>query len=416
MRLITLIKIGWRNIWRIGWRNIWRNKKRSLVVILSIILGLYGGLIISSLMITLNSQRMNTAINTYLADIQIHNKEFSKEYSLSDTISNIHYLEEKLKNDNRVKSYSKRTVINGMLSNSTGSYGVNVLGIDPEFEIKVTNVYTKIVEGDYFESKRENTMIVGKKLADKLNLRLRSKVVITFQDVNGDITSLLFRIEGVFKSGNSMFDDYNVFVKNNSIFSNLPDLNGYHEIPILTINDDITESLKLDLQKINNTLDVKFWGDIAVELAYANKMMSSFLYIFMLIVLSGLSFGIINTMLMAILERKKEIGMLMSIGMSKIYIFLMICLETVFLSLVAIPFSVLITYITIDYFSVSGIDLSIVGSGLENFGVGTILYLKLPYEYYFNLSLLVILISFISSMFPAIRALKINPAEATKSI
>ena len=408
MNLITLIKIGWRNIWR--------NKKRSLVVILSIILGLYGGLIISSLMITLNSQRMNTAINTYLADIQIHNKEFSKEYSLSDTISNIHYLEEKLKNDNRVKSYSKRTVINGMLSNSTGSYGVNVLGIDPEFEIKVTNVYTKIIEGDYFESKRENTMVVGKKLADKLDLRLRSKVVITFQDVNGYITSLLFRIEGIFKSGNSMFDDYNVFVKNNSIFSNLPDLNGYHEIPILTINNDVTESLKLDLQKINNTLDVKFWGDIAVELAYANKMMSSFLYIFMLIVLSGLSFGIINTMLMAILERKKEIGMLMSIGMSKIYIFLMICLETVFLSLVAIPFSVLITYITIDYFSVSGIDLSIVGSGLENFGIGTILYLKLPSEYYFNLSLLVILISFISSMFPAIRALKINPAEATKSI
>ena len=408
MNLITLIKIGWRNIWR--------NKKRSLVVILSIVLGLYGGLIISSLMITLNSQRMNTAINTYLADIQIHDKEFSKEYSLSDTISNIHYLEEKLKKDNRVKAYSKRTVINGMLSNSTGSYGVNVLGINPESEMKVTNVYTKIIEGDYFESKRSNTMVVGKKLADKLNLRLRSKVVIAFQDVNGDITSLLFRIEGIFKSGNGMFDDYNVFVKNNSIFSNLPDLNGYHEIPILTINDDVTESLKLDLQKINNTLDVKFWGDIAVELAYANKMMSSFLYIFMLIVLSGLSFGIINTMLMAILERKKEIGMLMSIGMSKNYIFLMICLETVFLSLVAIPFSVLITYITIDYFSVSGIDLSVVGSGLENFGIGTILYLKLPNEYYFNLSLLVILISFISSMFPAIRALKINPAEATKSI
>jgi len=413
MNLITLIKIGWRNIWR--------NKKRSLVVILSIVLGLYGGLIISSLMITLNSQRMNTAINTYLADIQIHNKEFSKEYSLSDTISNIHYLEEKLKNDNRVKSYSKRVVINGMLSNSTGSYGVNVLGINPESEMKVTNVYTKIIEGDYFESKRSNTMVGGKKLADKLNLRLRSKVVIAFQDVNGDITSLLFRIEGIFKSGNGMFDDYNVFVKNSSIFSNIPDLNSYHEIPVLTINGGVTtnsvnESLRLDLQKINNTLDVKSWDEIAVELAYANQMLSSFLYIFMLIVLSGLSFGIINTMLMAILERKKEIGMLMSIGMTKIYIFLMICFETIFLSLVAIPFGLLITYITIDYFSVSGIDLSVVGSGLENFGVGTILYLKLPAEYYLNLSLLVILISSISSIFPAIRALKINPAEATKSI
>jgi len=413
MNLITLIKIGWRNIWR--------NKKRSLVVILSIVLGLYGGLIISSLMITLNGQRMDTAINTYLADIQIHDKEFSKEYSLSDTISNIEYLEEKLKQDNRVKAYSKRAVINGMLSNSTGSYGVNVLGVNPESERKVTNVYTKIVEGDYFASKRSNTMIVGKKLADKLNLRLKSKVVIAFQDINGDITSLLFRIEGIFKSGNGMFDDYNVFVKNSAIFSNIPDLKSYHEIPILTIdrgvtNNSLNESLKLDLQKINNTLDVKSWDEIAVELAYANQMLSSFLYIFMLIVLSGLSFGIVNTMLMAILERKKEIGMLMSIGMTKVYIFLMICFETVFLSLVAIPFGLLITYITVDYFSVSGIDLSVVGSGLENFGVGSILYLKLPQEYYLNLSLLVILISSISSIFPAIRALKINPVEATKSI
>ena len=408
MNLNTLIKIGWRNIWR--------NKKRSLVVILSIVLGLYGGLIIASLMITLNTQRMDTAINTYLADIQIHNKNFSKEYSLNDTISNIQFLEKTLTNDNRVKSFSKRIVINGMLSNSTGSYGVNVLGINPESEVRVTNVYSKLVEGDYFESKRLNTMIVGKKLADKLDLRLRSKVVVAFQDVNSDITSLLFRVEGIFKSGNGMFDDYNVFVKNTSIFSNLTDLYGYHEIPILTTDENATQSLKFDLQKTDNSLEVKSWDEIAVELAYANQMISSFLYIFMLIVLSGLSFGIINTMLMAILERKKEIGMLMSIGMNKIYIFLMICFETVFLSLVAIPFGVLITYITVDYFSVTGIDLSIVGSGLENFGVGTILYLKLHNEYYYNLSLLVILISFISSIFPAIRALKINPAEATKSI
>ena len=408
MNLITLIKIGWRNIWR--------NKKRSVVVILSIILGLYGGLIIVSLMTTLNHQRMDTAINTYLADIQIHNKNYSNEYSIIDTIPNVQDLEEILKNDSRVKAFSKRAVINGMLSNSTGSYGVNVLGIHPDDEIKVTKVYSKMVEGEYFVSKRPNTMIVGKKLADKLNLKIRSKVVIAFQDTNGDITSLLYRIEGIFRSGNSMFDDYNVFVKNNSIFSNLPDLSGYHEIPILTTHNDITKSLKFDLQKINDSIDVKSWDDIAVELAYANKMMSSFLYIFMLIVLSGLSFGIINTMLMAVLERKKEIGMLMSIGMTKIYIFLMICFETVFLSLVSIPFALLITYFTVDYFSVVGIDLSVVASGLENFGVGSMFYLKLPSEYYINLSMLVIFISFISSIFPAIRALKINPAEATKSI
>ena len=91
--------------------------------------------------------------------------------------------------DERVVSYSKRIVLNGMLSNSNGSYGIQVKGIDPEQETKVTDTYEKIIEGEYFKSKRDNTILVGKKLADKLNLKLKSKVVITFQDENYELTS-----------------------------------------------------------------------------------------------------------------------------------------------------------------------------------------------------------------------------------
>ena len=260
-------------------------------------------------------------------------------------------------------------MINGMLSNSTGSHGVNVLGVNPDTDINVSNVNSKIIEGNYFKSTKNNTMLIGEKLADKLNLRLRSKVVITFQDLNGDITSLLFRVEGIFKSGNSIFDNNNIIVNQKSLYYNIPDLKGFHEIAIITIEDGLTDSLKKDLQVLNSNYKVESWDEIAVELAYANKTMSSFLYIFMLIVLFGLSFGIINTMLMAILERKKELGMLMSIGMTRYYIFLMICFETIFLSLIAIPFGVLISYITINYFGIEGIDLSVVQSGLENFGI-----------------------------------------------
>lgn len=394
----------------------WRSKLRSLVVILSVMMGLYGGLLIVSLSVALNDQRMNTAINTYLANIQIHDVKFSKEYSINHTITDLASLEELLSKDIRVKAYSKRVVINGMLSNATGSYGVQVLGIDPESEVKVTDVYSKIIEGDYFKSEKSNTIVVGKKLADKLSLKLRSKLVVTFQDVNGDLSSLLFRVEGIFRSGNSMFDDSNVFVKNESIFSNLISFDGYHEMPVKSINLESTDPIKEDLQKLSDKNKVEGWDDIAIELAYSNEMMSAFLYIFMLIVLSGLSFGIINTMLMAILERKKELGMLMSIGMTKKNIFLMICFETVFLSLVAIPFGLLISYLTVQYYGVEGIDLSVVEAGLENFGIGTILYLKLPNEYYLNISLMVIFITMISSIFPAIRALKIKPVEATKTI
>ena len=408
MNLLTIIKISWRNIWR--------NKLRSLVVILSIIFGLLGGIIIIAMSYGLNDERMNNAVDTYLSHIQIHNILFSEDYNIKHTINNLDLIEKAINDDERVVSYSKRIVLNGMLSNSNGSYGIQVKGIDPEEEVKVTNTYEKIIDGEYFRSKRDNTILVGKKLADKLNLKLKSKVVITFQDENYDLTSLLYRVEGIFRSGNSRYDEMNVFVKNKSIIKNLPGFNGYHEMPILLSDIELRGEVKKDLIPLSSDNIVEGWDDISKELAYANEMLSAVLYIFMMIILSGLSFGVINTMLMAILERRKEIGMLMSIGMNRYKIFMMISFETIFLSLIALPFGLITSYLIVEYYSVVGIDLSVVEAGLENFGVGTRLYFKVPNEEYFYVSLMVFVISIFSSIFPSIRALKINPVEATKTI
>ena len=414
MNFLTLLKLGWRNIWR--------SKLRSLVVIFSIIIGVWGGLLILGIMYGLNNQRMDIAINGYIGNVQIHNEIFLDDYAIKHVINNIDKYENFLSKDSRVKAYSKRIVLSGMLSNSNGSSGIQVLGVNPSSEKNVTKIYSKLIEGEYFKSKKNNTILVGKKIADKLNLKLKSKVVITFQDEKNNLVSLLFRVEGIFRSGNSMFDESNVYVKNQSIRDNLVNFIGFHEMPIViyeNIEDsslDLTDALKKDLKKIDNTNIIQSWDDIAVELAYANKMISAFLYFFMLIVISGLSFGIINTMLMAVLERKRELGMLMCIGMTRLKIFLMISIETLFLALIALPFGLIFSYFMINYFSVNGIDLSIVAAGLENFGIGTMLYLKLPINYYYEIGLMIIVITIISSVFPSIRALKINPVEASKNI
>ena len=408
MNILTLIKISWRNVWR--------NKLRSIVVIFSVIFGLLGGIIIIAMSYGLNEERMNNAVEAYLSHVQIHNKQFSEDYNILNTIDNLSQIEDVIKNDNRVVSYSKRIILNGMLSNSNGSYGIQVKGIDPEQEKMVTNTFEKIIEGEYFNSKRDNTILVGKKLADRLNLKLKSKVVVTFQDENYDLTSLLFRVEGIYRSGNSRYDESNVFVRNDNIKKNLPAFSGYHELPILLTDINLRNEVKKDLSKISKENIVEGWDDISKELAYANEMLAAVLYIFMMIILFGLSFGIVNTMLMAILERKKEIGMLMSIGMNRYKIFMMISFETIFLSLVALPVGLFSSYLIVEYYSVVGIDLSIVEAGLENFGVGTRLYFKVPNQEYFIVSLMVFIISLISSIFPSIRALKINPVEATKTI
>ena len=408
MKILTLIKISWRNVWR--------NKLRSIVVIVSVVFGILGGIIMIAMSYGLNEERMNNAVETYLSHIQIHNESFSEDYNIKHTIDNLEAIENAINNDSRVVSYSKRIILNGMMSNSNGSYGIQVKGVDPAEEIKVTNTYEKLIEGEYFKSKRDNTILVGKKLADRLNLKIKSKVVITFQDANYDLTSLLYRVEGIFRSGNSRYDEANVFVKNISISNNLSGFSGYHEIPILLTDINLRNEVKSDLIPYSSDNIIEAWDDISKDLAYANEMLAAVLYIFMMIILSGLSFGIVNTMLMAILERKKEIGMLMSIGMSRYKIFLMICFETIFLSIVALPFGLIFSYLIVEYYSVVGIDLSIVEAGLENFGVGTRMYFKVPDEQYFIVSIMVFIIAVISSIFPSMRALKINPVEATKTI
>ena len=95
---------------------------------------------------------------------------------------------------------------------------------------------------------------------------------------------------------------------------------------------------------------------------------------------------------------------------------MMISFETIFLSLIALPIGLFSSFLIVEYYSVVGIDLSIVEAGLENFGVGTRLYFKVPNQEYFIVSLMVFIISLISSIFPSIRALKISPVEATKTI
>ena len=133
------------------------------------------------------------------------------------------------------------------------------------------------------------------------------------------------------------------------------------------------------------------------------------------IVLIALAFGIINTMLMAILERKHELGMLLSVGMNKKKVFTMIITETLFLAIIATPIGILLSYWSISYYGTYGLDFASVAKGLESLGVGSKIFTKLPIYLYINITLMTLLITIISAIIPARRALKLNPAEAVKT-
>lgn len=401
---------------KIAWRNVWRNKLRSSIVIISMILGLWSGLFTVAMSRGVNEQRVKSAINTYLHHVQIHNPSFEYNLDINSTIDKPLKIFDELKNDNLVKKYSSRVIISAMASTAHGAQGIKLVGIDSDEEKTFSDISQNMIDGNYFSKIKSKPVIIGKKLSDNLNLDLKKKISFTFVDDNGDLQRVKFKVEGIYKSANSIFDGGTVYVKKQDLIKLIEKKSSIHEIAIILNNIEDSDILKKKLSNHNSNNKVETWRDLSPELGSVQELMVWFFLIFMSIILLALSFGIANVMLMAVLERKRELGMLMSVGLNKSKIFFMILFETIFISLIALPTGILLSYLMISYYGQIGIDLSIVSEGLDAFGMKSMVYTSLPLSYYIMITILTLFVTLISSLFPARRALKLDPAQAIKSL
>ena len=400
----------------IAWRNVWRNKLRSMTVIISMILGLWAGFFTMALTLGLNEQRMDSAVKSYLSHVQIHNPKFQDTYNIKDSIADFKSINAILTDNKNIKAFSSRTIVIGMGATAHGSLGLQVIGVEPENEKRVTNIHSCMKKGNYFSKTKSKPVLIGEALAEKLKLDLKKKLYITFVNEDGYQQKMKLKVNGIFKTASSLFDESNVYMKREDLLGYINKESVIHGIAIMCNSINDADSTKNELATDFEDAKVETWADINPELGYANELMSTFIFIFMGIILLALSFGIINTMLMAVLERKRELGMLMSVGMNKTKVFLMIMFETLFISIVSTPIGIALSYMMIRYYGTHGLDLSIVGAGLESLGIGTRVYTYLPAELYFNICVMTLVVTFIASLWPARRALKLNPAEAVRAL
>lgn len=184
---------------KIAHRNIWRNKKRSLIIIIAIIIGLWAGIFIMAFYNGMIEQRINAAISSELSHIQIHHPEFRKEFEIKYVLPEGRKKLNTIKNDPNVKAATARIIIKGMIASASGSSGITVNGIIPEQEETLTQLKSKIINGVYFNPIKTNEIIISEKLRKKLKLNLNKKAILTFQDKEGNLASAAFRISGIYK-------------------------------------------------------------------------------------------------------------------------------------------------------------------------------------------------------------------------
>ncbi len=398
----------------ISWRNVWRNKLRSLVIILSITAGLTGGIFTVAVYNGMTDQKLRTAIDTQTAHLQFHAAGFQQNKDIRLLMADAGAILSAADGEPLIKAVAARLVATGMAATSNSNSGVQVNGIMPEKEKNISTIYQSVVEGNYFGSEKKNQILISARTAKKLKVGMNEKVIITLQDINGDIVGAAFRVSGIFKTNHSMFDEANVFVRKRDLEGILSMAGAINEIALRlhSIEDVPAVQQRFQAKFASGNTDVQSWREIQPELAYINDATWQMNYLILVIILLALAFGILNTMLMAIFERVKEIGVLMAVGMSKFRIFAMIILETVFLSLTGAAAGMVVSAWLVFTTSRSGIDLSMFAQGLESLGWGSIIYPQLDPGFYVKLAIMVIIAALLSSLYPAIRALKLNPVEA----
>lgn len=399
---------------KIANRNIWRNAKRSLIIMTAVCIGLWAGIFMMAFYNGLIDQRINTAITTELSHIQIHHPEFRKEYEIKYPLIDGREILKSINQRKEIKAASGRIIIKGMVASASGSSGITINGIVPSSEKALTKLDAKITEGSYFNPDKKNQILLSERLSKKLKLNLNKKVILTFQDTERNLTSAAFRIVGLFKTVNSPYDDTNVFVDIKDVdgLAGLP--NEFNEIAILLHSNDQLIASESSLKENFPNAEIKNWKEISPELGLTVSVGDQMVYIFVGIILLALAFGIVNTMMMAVIERTREIGMLLALGMNKMKIFLMITIETFILILMGCSVGILLALITVAITNNTGINFSDYSATYASFGYDSIIYPKIKLHQLGIVLLLVFIAALLSALYPARRALRLNPAKSLK--
>lgn len=398
----------------LSWRNIWRHPGRSGAMLAAVIAGLWAGCLTVGAMNGMLKQRLDYLINNEITHVQIHHPQFSSDPFPRYAIPAGDLIKTWLDQDERVRNVSFRTLTDGMLQSAINTSGVRIRGIDTADETRTTRFHEHLVTGDYLQTQVRNPLVMGQSLARSHNVDIGHRIVLVFETVDSELTAAAFNVVGLFTSASEHYDNGNVFVRAADLNRLLGTEAIAHEIAMMLHDADQAAAVAADLNAAFSGSRAQPWHELSPELQTLVDYGQVMLLIITIVIMLALAFGIINTMLMAIFERLHEIGMLISVGMSRLRVLVMILLESLILTLVGALTGMMLAAISVAWLQVRGINLELFASGLAEIGYDKVIYPFLEPGEFVMIVFVVIVVTLLASTYPAIKAIRIDPLEATK--
>ena len=400
------------DVFKMAWRNVWRNKLRSGIMIGSMIFGLLGVMLMVGFVQAMVDSMVDNAIKYQSGHIQIHSPAFLLNEEIKAWLPEADPLAEQVRHMAGVAGVSVRQVVDGMIGSAAATRGVRINGINVSDEARVTAIEDNIVEGATLPDTGRNPILVGQRLGGKLKLRIKSKVVLTFSDIHGEVTGAAFRVCGFFKTPSSEFDEGYAFVRRTDM-ALLTGIDEAHEIAILLSDDEAISKVKKDTASLVGDKGlVQDWQEIQPLLAAMVSSMGISNAIVIGIFVLALGFGIVNIMFMSVFERTREFGMLMAIGMNNKKVSQLVALEAIFLGGIGSLCGMIASAIMIGLTGHFGLPFGAMAEGLGAFGVDTVLYPTVPFVFYPIVVGIILFTSFLSALYPIRSIVKKQPSEA----
>ncbi len=406
-------------ILKIAFRNIFRQRRRSTFTILTMV----GGFVLFSLALSISEGTYGTVIEkftkSYTGHLQIHKKGYLDKPSLYKSLDDYDSLSREIEKIPGVKSWTPRVYSGALASKDKKTGMVRIIGINPDSEAKTTSVKNKIKSGEFLKisSDLTNDVLVGAGLAETLKLKLGDELVLVGQGADGSISNDLFKVRGILK-GDVYSKDRNYCYMDLKMAQKFLSLDkNFQEISI-TVDDyknaDLAAKiLNANLIKSNITdLEVLPWPQ--VEKQFYNTMVfeKRGMRICLIVIVIIVAIGVLNTVLMTILERTTEYGVLRALGTRPMTLFWMIVLESAGLAIISIIIGFILSLILNYWVSIHGIDYP---SPIDIGGFTITTMYGLVYVGAFTGPAIV---TFFTALFvsvaPAFRAMKISPVEAMR--
>lgn len=400
---------------QLAWRNIWRNTRRTTVILIAVIIGVWSMIFLGALMRGIATGMVRNGIATLTGNIQIHRRGYRSDPTVENSIHNPHRIQAILQKILPPRSrWSLRVRVNAIASNARHSAGVTLVGIDPRREAAVSFIGHALFRGRYLDQSDPHAVLIGEALGKQLATNIGRKLVLMSQDTGGRIASRAFRIVGTYRAEMRSTEKRYVFVTRRQAQKMLGLKDGISEVSIVLPgrpdHSGLVRAIRAALPA--GRFEVQTWRQLLPMLTAYLNIVDGFIYIWYLVVFIAMGFGIVNTTLMAVFERIREFGLLKALGMKPRWIVREVLTESFLLLIIGMLIGNLLAIICISALSGGGIDLSAFAAGAEFAGMSRIIYPDLAYPDLVAANLLVLALGLVVSAYPALKAARLTPVEA----